>query len=176
MSNSAMALCALLVVASALPGRTNAPTPERRSAVSAISRHTHLVERPRIAVPPRKITLILLEEFSQPGLVAVIRRTPGSDGEDMIVVKRNALSAEVVGSAIGLLANARKRVGTPARKELILVRQGVRIPPLSGPREAASRALVARLLGASRRAMKDIGDVPAVDVEASQVDGGGATN
>ena len=58
---------------------------------------------------PRLVTIVLKPTFTNRGLVAVYRRTPGVTGRDIIALKRSAATPELLVTVLGGLSRSREK-------------------------------------------------------------------
>ncbi|MGH9697725.1 MAG: hypothetical protein ACRD5Z_26530, partial [Bryobacteraceae bacterium] len=57
------------------------------------------------------VTLVLVDAFSNPKVIAFVMRTAGDTGRDIILLRKSNLSPELVGAAVQALAGSRRRHG-----------------------------------------------------------------
>lgn len=176
MSQMIAILYALLAV-TVSPTRSVMSPPARYTPLISAYAHVETNHEPATTKqhrwePERSITLMLLQEFTQPGLAAFIRRTPGDSGEDVIAVKAADLTPALLAHALATLSRSRAHDGQrPTDPISIYISEGARFQPPSGARNRLASSLVVRLRTASRRAIADIGDVPTITIAASELNG-----
>jgi hypothetical protein len=111
------------------------------------------------------ITVVLKERFPQAHIAAVIRRTPGANGQDIIAIRRSVASPELLGAALTIVAKSRERQGaTVARKATIIIPIGVKYRPLSDAEKTRLGEAIGQLLTAAPGAVPAVGHVPSISV------------
>ena len=63
------------------------------------------------------LTVVLKESFPQTHIAAVVRRTPGAQGQDIIAIRRSAASPELLGAALIIVARSHERQGATVTKK-----------------------------------------------------------
>lgn len=126
------------------------------------------VERPG-APPAPVVTVVLKERFNPSNLAAVLRRTPGANGTNIIALRRSAATPELLATALATLARSRATAGeAPARKITVAIRDGLKLRPLSASERTRLDGMIGRLVAASPQAVPGVGYVPAITVDLSQ--------
>jgi hypothetical protein len=111
------------------------------------------------------VLVVLKESFPQTHIAAVVRRTPGANGQDIIAIRRSAASPELLGAALTIVAKSRERQGaTVARKATIVIPVGVKLPPLSEAEKTRLGEAISQLLTAAPSAVPAVGHVPSISL------------
>lgn len=98
------------------------------------------------------VTFVLKEEFSTPGLAAVIRQTGGINSEYVIALSRASLSPETIHAAVASLSRLASRFGDQkAKRAEIRLSASQRNPQLSAIDRALMNALAEQLRAAPVR-------------------------
>lgn len=120
---------------------------------------------PRVAPAPIPVTVVLMDAFGNDRLIGAVRRLPGPGGKELVVVKRSALTPEIVVGLAGSLVKSMERTpGTPAAPINLYYMQGHRWPPPSPPQLAWARAVIGKLLAAPKTDVGKLGRQSAVTV------------
>ena len=116
------------------------------------------------------VTVVLKERFTySTRLAAVLQRNPGSDGLDIIALKRSAATPELLATLVGTLIQLRTQQGdAPAEKTTVVVYDGRKHRPLSSEERARMEDVIARLVAAPSQAVPGAGNVPAVRVDLTR--------
>ena len=97
---------------------------------------------------------------------AVVRRTPGAKGMDVIAIKRSAASPELLAVALKTVAKSREQQGgTLARKATIIFPLRTKYPTLPSAERTHMNDAISRLLAAAPRAVPSVGNVPAISLD-----------
>jgi hypothetical protein len=118
--------------------------------------------------PPTRlvpVTFLLKNDFSTPGLAAVVRQTGGPSSQNLIALNRASVSPEVIYLAVTSLGRSIKRFGDePTRPSDIRISSAARRPALSTASRAEMQAFAQQLLTASAKDIPKVGRVPAFTV------------
>lgn len=115
-------------------------------------------------------TLIVKDSFSSSGVSAMIRRTKGLTGEDVIAVRRNAITPELIRAAFSSLAKSRARHGeSPNETVLVRLRDATQYGRLSLSERTLYVAIIQQLKNAPVRDVSDFGRVPAISFPANTI-------
>jgi hypothetical protein len=159
---SATIVALLLLVITVAPG--GAATIEHAASVTGgRGSRERATQQGVVAQEATSVTLILKEDFSRPGLAAVVRAT--AEGANIIGFKRAALTPELLSAALTSLSRARLKLGErPDRRIDIRIREGMRLRAVSPADRVALERIIAELRSAARRRIPGIGEVPAITV------------
>lgn len=114
------------------------------------------------------VTVAIKDHFPQPHIAALVRRTPGRQGRDIIALRRSAVSPELLALAVGALKKSRETQGpTVARRITIVIPVGISSPLVSGTERTQMVEAITQLLATPPRAVPAIGHVPALELSLS---------
>ena len=114
---------------------------------------------------PRLVTIVLKPTFTNRGLVAVYRRTPGVTGRDIIALKRSAATPELLVTVLGGLSRSREKFGDVPNRTITGYFSGnMRGMPISDSERQLASAVLGQLFAATPRNVPPIGNVPAVTI------------
>lgn len=127
------------------------------------------VDATAVAPDGTRATLVLFDDFSTPGVVAVIRRLPGASGRTLIAIRRVALTPRLLYTAL-MLAPAVDRQHAKSLKTTttVTISRHMRLRPVPREQEARIEALVRSLGSAPGREVHGMGRRPAIDADFGQ--------
>ena len=115
------------------------------------------------------VTVVLKERFPQAHVAAVVRRTPGANGSDVIALKRSAASPELLAIAMATVAKSRDQEGSAfSRRISVIIPLGLKYPPLQAGERTRMTGAITRLLAEPARAVPGVGHVPAISLGLTQ--------
>ncbi len=165
-----VSLTILLVASTLSPARADSVASH---SSAALAWDIAPLDRPRAqaaaAVQSASVTFVLKERFSDPGLVAAVRRKgSGSPNENLIAFRRSALTPELFAAAVAALSRSRTRDGNLHDKSInIYFKAGLRYRPVAAANRAWVDRTIGQLLRASARNIPGVGHVPALTIEVS---------
>ncbi|CAN5406346.1 hypothetical protein BH09GEM1_BH09GEM1_45220 [soil metagenome] len=131
----------------------------------ALSGHAARAQAPAVPLPPgsdasaqstqngkgstEEVTIAIFEDFSKPGLSAVMRRTKGRSGKVLIAVKRSALSVELLNAVIQSVPNGRASARADAERNDRYFREGINLPRVAPKARAELNTTLSELLAAA---------------------------
>lgn len=127
--------------------------------------HTPAVATGSAPVVASRVTIIVMDDFSTPGIVALVRRVAGS-AETLIAVKKTALTPPLIAAALRLVPKVRDASVDPrAGRVDILVRSKTELPPVSGRDKSRVAQIIAQLKSAPKMHIPNVGSHPAITME-----------
>lgn len=118
------------------------------------------------ASTPAVVTVVLKDGFARADLAAVVRRTPGPNSRNIIALKRSTATPELLATALAILGQSRATVGeTPSRTITVVIRDGLKLRPLSASERTRVETLIVRLLSTGPQLVPGVGRVPAIKVD-----------
>lgn len=92
------------------------------------------------------VTVIVKESFPDTALEAIVVRSGGKASHDVIAIRRDALSADLLAATMNALVRARSRYGAnPDGEVSIRIRHGQRLPPVPDGDRARINTVLTRL-------------------------------
>jgi len=92
-----------------------------------------------------EVSVLLVEQLGAPQIVAVVRRTKGNSGKNMLVIKRSALTPEILVAGLKAAARSIKKNGRPDQLISIWILEKQRLPPLSDAQMQWAQSTIGQL-------------------------------
>lgn len=119
--------------------------------------------RIRANPPVPAFTLVVADTLENPTLLGAVRRTPGPNGENFIVIKHSALTPELLIACLhGLAASVRRQGEHPSHKISVYFMRPHAPGNLSAAQRAWADAVISRATAAARQ------DIPALRIGPQQ--------
>jgi hypothetical protein len=112
---------------------------------------------------PVPVTVVLMDAFGDDRLVGAVRRLPGPDAKNLVVIKRSALTPELlVGLSKALAGSVQRQPGVPSAPINMYYMQDYRWAPASRAQLAWAGVLVDRLQTAGKISLGRLGNQRAI--------------
>jgi len=147
-------LLGLLVAMGASPSTTVAQSPGDRPPVTE-SRLEH-----------RRVTFVLMDSMAAPNVVAMIVRTPGPEGRDVVAVRRSGVTRKLIFAALVSVKSSVDRHGEePQKRVTVFITANIHLPPPSDADRERVDDIGRRLLVAPPETVPGYGRRPSITVE-----------
>jgi hypothetical protein len=146
---------------------TLARTETRTTAAEPMPRTSANRRSARIAV-----TYVLMSDLRRPRLVAAVRREPHSPVRDLVVLKSNALTPELLVIATKNLGRSVRTNGVdPKTTVTVFINEGRHFPTLSANERAWAEGIISQLRAANVRDIPTLGQQQALTVPVDLSEG-----
>jgi hypothetical protein len=134
--------------------------------VASDAEYTAGVAMPNAATA--SVLVVLKDQFPRSHIAALIRRTPGPNGQDIIAMRSTEASAELLAVALRVVRRAQARQGARAAKQTtIVIPIGLVSPRLSATGQSQMTDALTRLQRSIARAVPGVGQVRAIEIEVA---------
>jgi len=105
--------------------------------------------------PKRTVTVVLLDDFSSPGIAAIVRRERAT-AEPLIFVKQGALTPKLLAAAIRLVPDTDRKQASTGRLDIV-IREKTTLTPVAAADVGRMTGWVSELRGAPLAQIPRIG-------------------
>ena len=113
----------------------------------------------------QSVTVVLKDGFTRTSLAAVVRRTIGPDGVDIIALNRADLTPELFAATLWALSNSRSVHGNAPTTEItLLFPRGAPNRPVESAEKGRLVGAIAQLRAAPPQWVERVGKVPSIRV------------